>query len=105
MVAQQFVRPQQQFGEIDQAGTSAYVLIGAVNGQQLARVRIAAVRHVPRPDAGVLLRVDVPLQWLSRPFGLIQLQRVKQALDNPKLVGGIHHLESIGQPGLRRVSA
>ncbi len=100
VIAQQFVRPQQQFGKIDQSGAVAQLFIGFIYSQHLPLIKIAGLQHMPGPNALVFLRVDIPLRLARRPLVGIEIKRSQQALDKPQLVGGIHHLKGFRQFGL-----
>lgn len=98
VVTQQFVRAQQQFGEVDQAGAVAARLVldvGLAHGFQPRVVRFGL--DVLRAAAFVLLRVDPPRDLLGRVFAVVQFQRLHHALDQPQLIVRVHHLEAFGQ--------
>ncbi len=98
-VAQQLVRAQQQFGEIQQTGAVAAFLIGRVHlPADLGPIVVGLGLDVLRTPAFVFLFVDPPAHLLGRILALVQLQRLHHALDQPQLVIAVHDLEAFRQP-------
>ncbi len=104
-LAQQFMRAQQQLGEVDTAGLVAGLLIGPVDAQHLLLEEIPRRIDVLRSPAFVLLAIDEALRLPRRPACLIQLQRLQGALDQPELIVRIQDLELLRQPGILPVRA
>ena len=103
LVAPDLVGAQQELGEIHHPGAPAGVLVGAVDADQFAAGRIAAVLDVLRPVTLVLLRVDEPLHFARYPAGLVKLQRADHLLDQALLVFLVENLEALRQAGLAPV--
>lgn len=98
-VAQQFVRAQQQLGEIEQAGAVATFLVGGVDlPAYLGPVVVGLGLDMLRTATFVLLLVDPPAHLLGWILALVQLQRLHHALDQPQLVVAVHDLEAFRQP-------
>jgi len=73
LFAQEFVGPQQQFGEIHQSGAIAVLFVHTVDALQLALERIVGFLEVAGSQALILLGIDVPLDLPRRPTRLVQL--------------------------------
>ncbi len=74
VVQPQFMRAQQQLGEIDQPVLVAVVLVDAGRADQLRAGRIVAGIDVLRPPAFILLAVDEPLHFAGDPGGFVEPQ-------------------------------
>jgi hypothetical protein len=97
VVAQQFVRAQQQFGEVDQPGAVAAFLVQGVRAAHDVGPRIGAGLQVLRTPAFVLLRIDPPCDLPRREACFVQFQLLHDALDQTQLVVAVQHLEPFGQ--------
>src|SRR5690606_29720966 len=105
VVAQQLVGAQQQFGEVDQAGAVAALLVQLVGAAHGLGPRVVDRLDVLRAAALVLLRVDPPGDLAWREAALVQLQLLHHALDQALLVVAVEHLEGFGQLRLVPVQA
>ena len=80
VVAQQLVGAQHQLGEIDHPLALALVLVGLVDLDHLARLRVLR-GHILRPLAVVLARGDEPADLLGHEALFVELHRLDDAFD------------------------
>jgi hypothetical protein len=105
LVQPQFVRAQQQLGEIHQPGAIAGFLIGLIDAQPGGLYRVVVGLNVLWAQALVFLAVDVPHRLTRRPLLLVNVQRLDDALEQPQLVVAVEDLEILRQVGLQVVGA
>ena len=89
----QFVRAQQQLGEIDQPAAVAVVLVELVDPHPGGRDRVVQVLDVARALALVLARVDKPLRLARGPVGLVHALVADDAAQQALLVFRVQDLE------------
>ncbi|KPZ19749.1 Uncharacterized protein ALO56_05260 [Pseudomonas viridiflava] len=99
VVAPQVERAQQQFGEVDHAGTLAGRLIGFIDAAHGGQEQVAAGLNVLRTQPFVFLAIDEPLRLTDRPALLVQTQLADHAFDQTLLVVAVQNLEGLHQPG------
>jgi hypothetical protein len=94
VAAEQFVRAQQQLGEIDDAFPLALVVVEPIDLDEL-RVEVVIDLDVLRAETLLLAAVDEPGR-LARGIALfVEAVRLQQALDGGDLVAGIEDLERL----------
>lgn len=93
----QFMRPQQQFGKVDQAVLIAIFLIGPVNLYQHRPGVIVAGVHMIRSQAFIFLVVYKPLHFTGHPGGVVQPHVINQPANQPLLILRVNNLEAFGQ--------
>jgi hypothetical protein len=99
------VGPQQQFGEVDEPTAATDLLVGLVQRDQFAAIRVALVVQVLGSETLVFLRIDEPLDLLGHPAAVVDLEVLEQALDQAQLVIRIDDLEILWQHGFPPVAA
>src|SRR3546814_7523851 len=80
LLAQHFVRTQQQFGEIDQPGATATFFVGGVDADKGLRNEITAGLDVLGAPAFILLGVDPPHRSEEHTSELPSLMRISYAV-------------------------
>ena len=96
IVAPQVEGAQQQFGEVNDAGTRASGLVGFIDAAHGGEEQVAAGLDALRADALVLLPVDEPLRLLGRPALFVEAQFTDHPLDQALLIVGVENLEVLG---------
>lgn len=105
LIQPQFVRAQQQLGEIHQPRPIAGFLIGLIHLLPGLLNRVAVALNMVRSQAFVFLAVDVPHRLTRRPLLLIEVHRLNQALKQAQLVFAIEDLEVLRQVGIKVMGA
>ncbi|VGP98793.1 hypothetical protein SB00610_04850 [Klebsiella quasipneumoniae subsp. similipneumoniae] len=104
-VQPQFVRAQQQLGEVHQPGAIAGFLIGLIHLLPGLFDRVAVALNMVRAQPFIFLAVDVPHRLTRRPLLLIEVHRLNQTLQQAQLVFAIEDLEILRQVGVQMVRA
>src|SRR3569623_2114976 len=104
-VAQQFMRAQQQLGEVDQPRAAAVLCVSLIDAQHLRREEVAACVDVLRPQAFFFAAIDVPLYLARRPLRLVELEALQEPADQAILIVGVEDLKGLRQIGLAPVRA
>ena len=105
LIAPQLKGAQQELGEIDDPIPRAGRLVLAVEPDELAACRIAAVLQILRPASLILVGIDEPLHLARHPAGLIQVLRLDDLADEALLVLGVQDLEALRQTRLAPVQS
>jgi hypothetical protein len=100
VVAEGFMRSQQQLGEIDQPRAPAGLFVGLVNFQVGARDRMVAGFDAFGPPTFILPGVDLPARLARRVARLVYAESRDDTLDQALLVVGIEDLEGFRQTRL-----
>jgi len=96
---QQFIRAQQQFGEIDHAFALALLIVQIVELHELAVVVIVGI-HILGPQALVFGAIDEVHQIARRILFVIDIVCLEQTLDGRQLILRIENLECLRQTGI-----
>ncbi len=104
VVAPQFIGAQQQFAEIHQPATLAFLLVDGVDALVLALDRIVA-GQIGRALAFVLAAVDETGGLRRWPFFLVQIQAAQHPFHQSGLIVAVENLEGARQPGFLPVLA
>ncbi len=96
---------QQEFGEVDETGLLAGVLVEPVQVDQLPPVLVTAVVDVIGSPALILLLIDEILDLARHPRGLIEFEVAAHPPDQPLLVLGVYDLKCLLQARLAPVPA